>query len=401
MLYWYSNIKEDDKLFLPKEINHDKRYKNELNDMINYFIRKISTVSLPDHALAVVKLIGKLLIGENRNYKGIVDLYYDGKISEAIKRVEKILEIYLEYPLSVSILDNSFAFKRFVPCLDDDDPYKLQCNDKPLVFFKARLSEGITNYSATDMFHLPFDDRYKIYSQRFSLAGIPCLYLGTTPYICWLELGKPARDNFNVAAFELDRCFKILNLYCTWSLICSIANQENGNKNMEEFLLGLILLWPLVCATSFRVKNGDGNKRIFRPEYIISQLLMLAIQSKAIDGIGYVSKKIPLDANPFPHCMNLVLTVKYNDSENYSEIYKKIRIHRPVNMGEFTFLPNLAIHRSSYTSSFIESGNFIENNIFLDQKFHRYVDTDFFRFDKYLRAENEMEINTEGDKSGA
>jgi hypothetical protein len=389
---WFESIEEDYELLLPHEIDQDSKYKSELARMLKYFIGKVSSFALPTDLSQNILKVVNLLIGENCLNKGVVDFYYEGKIADAIKKLEEIVDIYLEYPLAISTLENSFAFKSFVPYLADTDPYKIQCNNSPLIFFKARLSERIYHFSAFDLLHIPFNDRYKASGQRFSLAGIPCMYFGTTPYICWMELGRPSNERFNAAAFKLDDNFKILNLRCSWTLICDIAKDTFENIksiDKEKVLYSLLILWPLVCATSFRVKNGID--RVFRSEYMISQLLMLAIQSKNIDGIGYISKQIPFDANPYPHCMNLVLIAKYNDAENFSEYCRRFEIHKPVNMGEFYHLTNDVKHRYCIPS-FIESSNFIVNNIYLDQKAFQYQHTDFYSFDKYLRAEQIMTI---------
>lgn len=77
-------------------------------------------------------------------------------------------------------------------------------------------------------------------TQRFSIPGVPCLYLGTTSYVCWLEMDKPHDSEFNV------------------------------------------------YATSFSIKNKE---RKFKSEYIVSQLIMQCLSELLIDGIAYASKK--------------------------------------------------------------------------------------------------------------
>ena len=50
--------------------------------------------------------------------------------------------------------------------------------DKEQIYFKARNSnEVLTRW---DMFHIPFNKRYLIGNQRYSLTGQPMLYIGSS-----------------------------------------------------------------------------------------------------------------------------------------------------------------------------------------------------------------------------
>ena len=52
------------------------------------------------------------------------------------------------------------------------------------------------------MFHIKYSLRSKVKTQRFSFPGLPCLYLGASSYVCWLELNRPAFDKFQVATIK-------------------------------------------------------------------------------------------------------------------------------------------------------------------------------------------------------
>ncbi len=52
----------------------------------------------------------------------------------------------------------------------------------------------------------------QLYIIKYTSTVLPCLYLGTTSYVCWLELGRPADHEFNVSPVQLDntqRVFKV------------------------------------------------------------------------------------------------------------------------------------------------------------------------------------------------
>lgn len=111
--------------------------------------------------------------------------------------------------------------------VDDKDVIKI-----PIYFYKARVSDFITNYSAYDMLHISFSERDKIKTQRFSVPGLPCIYLGTSSYVCWLELNKPSDEKFNVYAFKVDENFRVFNL-----ALLSRYNGESKLSNMCEKLV--------------------------------------------------------------------------------------------------------------------------------------------------------------------
>ena len=48
-----------------------------------------------------------------------------------------------------------------------------------------------------EMFHIKYELRGKVQTQRCSFPGLPCLYLGCSSYVCWLELNRPQRLMIN------------------------------------------------------------------------------------------------------------------------------------------------------------------------------------------------------------
>ena len=53
--------------------------------------------------------------------------------------------------------------------------------------FRMRISQETISENE-NMFHIPFNMRYLVESRRYSIAGLPCLYLGSSHFICWYEL---------------------------------------------------------------------------------------------------------------------------------------------------------------------------------------------------------------------
>ncbi len=52
------------------------------------------------------------------------------------------------------------------------------------------------------LFHIPFEARHKVREQRYSVAGLPSLYLGGSTHLCWRELGEPDKASIAVARFH-------------------------------------------------------------------------------------------------------------------------------------------------------------------------------------------------------
>lgn len=158
--------------------------------------------------------------------------------------------------------------------------------DIPL--FRMRVHDQFIRYPK-EMFHIPFEQRRKVSTQRYSIPGYPCLYLGASSYVCWKELGHPPFDSVYLARFEPTRNIKLLDIGFTpqyLSLSSGIIDFENNEDN-RKFFISQILLWPLKCACMVQSLHTEVP---FKPEYIIPQFLLQYIKDdQAIDGIRYYS----------------------------------------------------------------------------------------------------------------
>lgn len=110
------------------------------------------------------------------------------------------------------------------------------------------------------MFHIPFNKRSKISTQRFSIPGVPCLYLAVTSYGVWLELNKPKNDNFFVSSYKIQKNLKILNLCIQQHLINGYSSSIQSKQELDDFLV-LMELFPLTIATSFTVKEKKEEEK--------------------------------------------------------------------------------------------------------------------------------------------
>ena len=162
--------------------------------------------------------------------------------------------------------------------------------DESILFRVRRSTES--SLPKKEMFHIPFASRHKVGPQRFSAIGLPCLYLGSSNYICWQEFERPSFHEIVGSAFWYKTPAnppRILNLYLTPEVIYEVAVREYANnpKLAEPLIEGLAHLWPLLASCSVKLKN---RKASFVPEYIIPQMLLEAVRNEDIaDGISYLS----------------------------------------------------------------------------------------------------------------
>ncbi|MCC0634787.1 RES domain-containing protein [Clostridioides sp. ES-S-0001-02] len=375
------------KFNLPVIIENDRDYFNSLKILLNNYI-------------GYIKNINGFCINSIKSTEQNVDLliksleyYYNADIYKAKKNILDLLSKYVDNKFIVSNLNENYAFRGIAPFKDlyDENYAYDQMNETPLSFFKSRI--GDSKFSRKDMLHIPFSKRELVKTQRFSIPGVPCLYLGTTSYVCWLEMDKPQDNIFNVSSYKIKKELRILNLVLDQMLINGHATQviscdSNKKINNLNMLKTMIEIFPLICATSFRVKN---IYREFKSEYIISQLVMQCIEELDIDGIAYTSKKVSHSLLSYPQCVNLALPIKCgskleinSESDEYGEICKEIHLTQPVNLSEYLKIdrPNMFIKELSYLNCCFNDG--FTSNIELANRNISYQDTIFSRFDNYI-----------------
>lgn len=379
---------------MPIKLDYDKNYYFNLEERLNSYKNYIKNIiGISENAIINVEDNVTLII------KSVKD-YYNADIAKAKNRIIELLKKYTLNNFIISELNKSYSFRGIAPFSDLLDQRKdgyineyNTMNTYPLSFFKARI--GNSTFEKKDMLHIPFCNRELVSTQRFSIPGVPCLYLGTTSYVCWLEMDKPQDSVFNVSSFELPKDLKILNLVIDHELINNqVRNIMNFNGDKKDdnikLLESMIEIFPLVYATSFSIKNRERN---FKSEYIISQLIMQCLSELEIDGIAYASKKVKNSAIAFPQCINLAIPMKINENfefknerDNYSDICENISLTDPVNLSEFIKMGrnNKFSPKKSYTNKCFNLDGSLENSIILGGKCIDYKWTEFSNFDNYI-----------------
>lgn len=158
------------------------------------------------------------------------------------------------------------------------------------IFYRGRKHKK-KNFSKQEMFHIPFEKRFKVSTERYSYPGLPCLYLGSSQEVCATELGEET-TNLTIARFIYHNNQNDCKMLDLTSLLFDYFSGVYEN-DAEKFLANLPLI--LVCST-YTVYDNEAEVK-FKKEYILPQLLLEYIINESIFkdcdviGIKYFSVK--------------------------------------------------------------------------------------------------------------
>lgn len=239
---------------------------------------------------------------QNQFTKGLVESvkkYYEGKPNEAYKKFENTLRNDLK---------------------DFDEVLRFKDLPENTDFYRMRLASPNYPLEQKELFHIPFEKRGLVKSQRFSIPGFPSLYLGSSVYICWEELGRPLRNQFQVVRISNTEKIKILDL-----------SPLQGDELLDNRkLYRYFMTWPLIAACSVKVINKDDT---FKPEYIIPQILLQWIRNNhEIRGLTYQTTHIDFEkVSTRGNLTNTVFPVLSNRKSGLCpELKKMFQISEPL-----------------------------------------------------------------------
>lgn len=215
-----------------------------------------------------------------------------------------------------------------------------------------RLRTGKSRmFSQSEMFHIPFDKRDDVKTQRYSIPGLPCLYLGNSIFTCWEELRRPSIAEIQVARFELNlNEFNFLDLSTVPQVIMHLYRVEDSDFRSQFIydFLHYLITWPLMLACSIVTKHEDAT---FKPEHIIPQLLLQWVCTKHnVDGIKYFSTRADYDIKTNSGLLiNYVLPVKEVAKEGLcKKLIDKIKLTETISWELINISnPNLIAQKST------------------------------------------------------
>lgn len=171
---------------------------------------------------------------------------------------------------------------------NSDDELIIQ-NITDQVFFRGRMTDQFL--SKLEMFHVPYNKRYNLHNERFSLTGQPLLYLGNSIADVVEELGVNWDDRetihrLRVSSFEFTSTGKKRRIF---DLRCNIWNDMKGTQqstfSKKKFFRNIL---STICSFQKR-KELEGYA--FKEEYVIPQMLAQVLKQNHYDGICYYSTK--------------------------------------------------------------------------------------------------------------
>lgn len=203
-------------------------------------------------------------------------------------------------------------------------------DDDDSIFYRGRYSKS--RLKKADMFHIPFKEAYRIKNQRFSLTGLPLLYLANTPQTVAYELESEQEECTFTDLYVSQYKFcgnpekKVLNML-DLRIQLTDSNHENYNIydiNSECQFKKYIERFILSCVCSFPAIHRNEN---FVEEYVIPQLVTQEVKrSTKCDGICYNSALHNEES-----CVNFVLfTQRSSDTGVDEELRRLFEITNPV-----------------------------------------------------------------------
>lgn len=203
---------------------------------------------------------------------------------------------------------------------------------KPM--FRVRKTGAYDGNDIHELFHVPFDKRYLVGNERFSLAGIPLLYVAESLPIALREVGCTIKQanaavflpdysiNFKQGVYDISNPIA-LNLIslgvemlagCKLTYDCDLPisfKKSDMHQYIARFILVQILHYPV----------SESRKGNYVQEYVIPQLLMDIINEKSWIGVSYYScKEYKFRRDEYKQFAdrNICFNVPY-DKERYNE----------------------------------------------------------------------------------
>ena len=364
---WINDFIKQERFYAPYVIDKDSEYEAEFLSLVNDFVGAINQYAgLETNKYGEIKNFATTL-------QHVIHLRYEGEIIDAQEFIDECVGELMHGSISVCAANTIPAFWGYNPSLDK--------RNGEVQFFRARTVEEYGTYTAKDMFHIPFSKRAIASSERFSIPGLPCFYLGNTTYACWAEIGRPFDEKMAVSPVILQDNVKVFNLAVSFGDLLEFQKDYFSDENDRETkFVEYIKLMLLMMASSFVIKE-EGRQ--FKSEYVIPQLLMLSLKKHGLDGVSYYSTRT-IGGRFAYAAVNLALfpTILPSDEADYSkELAKKVYLGDARNFGMYKHM-QLSLEMWSYRLRVEEMPEHLyvnDGGIGIEYSF-----TDFRDFDCYL-----------------
>lgn len=282
----FLDVFEEERFQLP--LRWDGRdFERTVRKLFDNYITKVHAV-YPKRNLTDLTVVQESLTQAIRSY-------LNGFPAYAYRCLCKAMAVLMRTPLKLSYSGETQRLKSQL--VDDYD------TETPPLFRVTTVPDN-KPYPRERIFHTPYDMRSKVSTSRYSIAGFPSLYLGTSLELCCEEIHFNPHKSYGLAGvFQPGKSLRRMGPEIEM-LELSVKPQDflenqgletdttdggqrrRGNHDGELWLKDkgvqeAYLLWyPLIAACSYiRVNKEDP----FAAEYIIPQLLMQWVRGEMRD----------------------------------------------------------------------------------------------------------------------
>lgn len=176
-----------------------------------------------------------------------------------------------------------------------------------MLFVRARWSES--HLVASDLAHIPFDKRFLVGNQRYSLSGYPVLYLSYSTLAVAAELRAADADLAKIwfSSFDLKdpkdqpAVLDCTNIMARSAHVALLVDHEVGGKErrsdvhrlLSDELKREVARSVLAMHCSFaRRATSDGQH--FVEEYVLPQMVLeWTLEHEVFEGVRFASTRLP------------------------------------------------------------------------------------------------------------
>ena len=247
------------------------------------------------------------------------------------------------------------------------------------IFFRGRKSKDFISH--WDMFHIPFNKRYLIQNQRYSINGQPILYLSSSPYCVIKELGTS--EDIRISSFRVTEgtSFNVYENINKFNNII-VESMELNAKDSAEYMLNSSIIEndEKIISNFFQIilssccsfeRREDTKKSSFSEEYVLPQVLTLVLKKHNFDGVKYISTKAHTDSDIInsPNSINVLYSNICLFANYTEEQSKEVRnVYDRELFGKF-ILSNPLKYSESISENFFSMEDWQENiNTILNYK---------------------------------
>jgi hypothetical protein len=181
--------KDDFPIYLEKQLNQYIAY---YTDVLIRLIEDESGMPFGENKELNVSVLEKSLLENITTLtKGInqtIGCHYDGRLMQANQAFREAL--------------NHIGFNR----LTSVSSIPAECD-----FYRTRSSSD-RRLSREELFHNPFENRGRVATSRYSIPGLPALYLGDSIYVCWEEYRRKKMDDLYFSRFQNKKSVRVVKI---------------------------------------------------------------------------------------------------------------------------------------------------------------------------------------------